>query len=106
MNEEYKEYQVRVFPNGDIHWYMGPDRHREGGPAIECANGDKIYYQYNLLHREEGPAIIYALGRKCWYIRGKHLTEEEFNSRNQNCDGKVVEIDGKKYKLTFMGDGK
>jgi len=34
-------------------------------------------------------------------LSGKLLTKEEFNNRNDPCNvsGKVVEIDGKKYKL-------
>ena len=33
---------------------------------------------------------------------GEELTEEEFNNRNSSCEGKVVEVDGKKYKLTSV----
>ena len=40
-----------------------------------------------------------ADGSKLWYINGEHLTKQEFNDRTGNCAGKVVEIDGKKYKL-------
>jgi len=36
--------------------------------------------------------------RKEWYLNGEDLTEKEFNSR-KSCNNKVVEIDGKKYKL-------
>ena len=54
------------------------------------------------LHREDGPAIEYASGNKSWYLSGEKLTEEEFNERMNptSCSGKIVEIDGKKYKLT------
>ena len=58
---------------------------------------------YNLngeLHREDGPAIEFADGDKSWYINGQRLTETEFNQRTQSCNNKIVEIDGKKYKLT------
>jgi hypothetical protein len=52
--------------------------------------------------REDGPAIEYASGSKSWYLSGEKLTEEEFNERMNptSCSGKIVEIDGKKYKLT------
>jgi len=33
-------------------------------------------------------------------LEGKELTKKEFNQRQQPCSGKVIEIDGKKYKLT------
>jgi hypothetical protein len=65
------------FANGDKWWYLNDKRHREGGPAVELANGDKE-----------------------WYLNDKELTEAEFNARTKpSCEGKVVEIDGKKYKL-------
>jgi hypothetical protein len=32
-------------------------------------------------------------------VNGECLSEAEFNKRNASCSGKVVEIDGKKYKL-------
>jgi hypothetical protein len=80
----YKEYTVRVYDDGDVFW---------------CKPGTVIS------HREDGPAIIRPMwfgmiGHKEWYIDGKKMSEEEFNNRNKSsCDGKVVEIDGKKYQL-------
>jgi hypothetical protein len=62
----------------------------------------KWYNENDQLHREDGPAIEYSDGFKYWYLDGLKLTEEEFLKRNQkqpSCDGKVVEIDGIKYKL-------
>ena len=41
-------------------------------------------------------------GHKWWYIDGKCYTEQEFKEKINNCEGKVVEIDGKKYKLTAV----
>ena len=63
--------------------------------------GTKYWYLNDKLHREDGPAVEFASGAKCWYINGKLLTEAEFNARikQSSCDGRVVEIDGKKYKL-------
>jgi hypothetical protein len=66
---------------------------------MEFANGDKWWYLNDKRHREDGPAVEYASGTKSWYINGKELTEAEFNARTKSCNGKVVEIDGKKYKL-------
>ena len=80
-------------------WYINGQRHREDGPAIEWASGDKYWYINDQRHRENGPAIEYASGDKYWYLNGEELTEAEFNARTKSCDGKVVEIDGKKYKL-------
>ena len=75
--------------------------HREDGPAIEYADGFKSYWIQGKLHREDGPAVVWADGSKEYYIHGKLMTKEEFLARNKvdSCDGKIVEIDGKKYKL-------
>ena len=71
------EYTVRVYDNGDKWWYLNGKRHREDGPAFEGADGSKY-----------------------WYLNGEQLTEAEFKNRmNKPCSGKVVEIEGVKYKL-------
>jgi hypothetical protein len=87
--------------SGTKYWYLNGQCHREDGPAIEYANGNKSWYLNGQYHREDGPAIEYADGNKSWYLNGKPLTEAEFNTRTKqpSCEGKVVEIDGKKYKL-------
>ena len=76
----YKTYKVRVYNNGTKYWYLNDKLHREDGPAIEFANGTKS-----------------------WYLNDKHLTEAEHAKRtskkSDDCAGKVVEIEGKKYKL-------
>jgi hypothetical protein len=76
-----KTYKVTVDKYGAKRWYLNDKLHREDGPAMECANGDKY-----------------------WYINDNELTEAEFNARikQSSCDGKVVEIDGKKYKLQAL----
>jgi len=71
------EYTVRVYDDGTKYWYLNGKKHREDGPAIERASG-----------------------YKAWYLNGVHLTETEFNNRmDKSCSGKVVEIEGVKYKL-------
>jgi hypothetical protein len=99
----YKEYTVIVLGNGTIFWFkLGTNiYHREDGPAIEHCNGNKEWLLDNKWHREDGPAIEYANGDKEFYIDGTYYSEEDFPNRNKSpCEGKVVEIDGKKYKLT------
>ena len=71
------------------------------------SDGAKCWYFNDLLHCEDGPAIEDANGDKCWYLNGKQYTEEEYLQEMQRrnsptFDGKVVEIDGKKYKLTLV----
>jgi len=90
-------------PGGTKQWYLNGKRHREDGPAIEYANGTKEWYLNGKRHREDGPAIERANGGKSWYINDEYLTEYGWRAKLQpqpSCDGKVVEIGGKKYKLT------
>ncbi|MHA2085135.1 MAG: hypothetical protein ACXABD_15370 [Candidatus Thorarchaeota archaeon] len=120
-----REYLVKVHSDDTEEWYLDNKRHREDGPAIDCANGDKIWYLNDKLHREDGPAIEYV-SRKEWYLNGKRhredgpaieytfgykewflddikLSEEEFlRQRKDKCDGKIVEVDGKKYELRLV----
>ena len=76
---EYKEYTVRAYADRTAYYNSKGQFHREDGPAREWYNGSKE-----------------------WWLNGENLTEAEFNNRTNktSCIGKVVEIDGKKYKLT------
>jgi hypothetical protein len=61
--------------SGDKEWWgENGKRHREGAPAIECANGDKIWFLNGKISRTDGPAIEYANGNKSWYLNGVCLT--------------------------------
>ena len=74
-----KEYRVKVYDHKTEWFNLDGKRHRENGPAVEHDNGDKF-----------------------WFLNNKNLTEDEFNQRMNptSCSGKIVEIDGKKYRLT------
>ena len=95
------EYKVKVYDDRTEWYNLDGDLHREDGPAIEYASGNKYWFLNNKLHRTDGPAIEWADGTKYWYLNGKELTEKEFNKTltPDPCEGKVVEIDGRKYKL-------
>jgi hypothetical protein len=95
------EYTVKVNTNGTKSWYLNGKRHREDGPAIEWPNGDKSWWLNGNLHREDGPAFEWSSGHKEWYLNDKKLTEQEHKAATSkpNCEGKIVEIDGKKYEL-------
>ena len=91
------------FADGTKFWYLNGKCHREDGPAVEWADGSKYWYLNGELHREDGPAVEWASGTKHWFLNGEQLTEAEFNARTKqkpSCEGKVVEVDGVKYKLT------
>jgi len=72
----YKTYEVRVYDNGTKIWHLDGKLNNEDGPAVEFADGNKH-----------------------WYLDGIKMTEEEFNLKTKSCTGKIVEIDGKKYRL-------
>jgi len=91
------EYTVKVFDDGDKHWYLNDKRHREDGPAIEWSDGSKFWYLNDKRHREDGPAVERADGTNYWYLNDKQVTKQEV--MKSSCSGKIVEIDGKKYKL-------
>jgi hypothetical protein len=117
------EYTVKVYGSGTKEWYLNGNLHRVDGPAYEGANGTRSWFLNGKLHREDGPAVEWADGSKGWYLddrkhrvdgpaceradgskawwlNGVHLTEAEFNKRkNKPCSGKVVEIEGVKYRL-------
>ena len=100
-----KTYTVDVYDNGSKEWCLNGKLHREDGPAVEHTNGTKCWYLNGQRHREDGPAIEWAGGTKHWYLNGEELTEAEFNARTKptaTCEGKVVEVDGVKYKLTKL----
>jgi len=96
------EYNVRVYKNGTKEWWLNGKRHREDGPAIEYPSGNRYWCLNGELHREDGPAIERPDGYNEWWLNGKYLTEEGWRAKlhsQPSCDGKVVEIEGKKYKL-------
>jgi hypothetical protein len=118
------KYTVEAYNNGSKHWYLngklhredGPaieypkvgnlwylngKRHREDGPAVESYNGSKCWYLNDKLHREDGPAIECPNGGKGWFLNGEELTEQQHKAATSKptCEGKIVGIDGKKYKL-------
>jgi len=90
------------YANGSKEWWQNGKLHRLNGPAIEDANGDKEWYQNGKLHRLDGPAIEDVIGDKYWYYEGKEVSEKEHNKlsgKATSCDGKIVNIGGKNYKL-------
>jgi hypothetical protein len=95
------EYTVKVNTNGYKAWYLNDELHREDGPALEYSDGDKEWWINGNLHREDGPAVEYSNGDKAWFLDGKELTEQEHKAATSKptCEGKIVGIDGKKYKL-------
>lgn len=84
-----KEYKVTVKKRIDgtkiERWFFKDNLHREDGLA---------YIEYN----KDG-----SIWYKEYYIEGNKVlpfeSRQEFLKRSKSCAGKIVEIDGKKYKL-------
>jgi hypothetical protein len=89
--------------NGTKFWYLNDKLHRTDGPAVEYANGNKFWYVDGKLHRTDGPAYEGANGNKFWYLNDKKLTQAQWKQavkpKVTSCVGKVVEVDGMKYRL-------
>jgi len=100
------EYKVEV--NDDVtKWYLNGELHREDDqPALEYTQGLNIWYVNGKRHRENGAAVEFPDGKKYWWLEGKNYFEEEFNEKikykQDSCNGKMVEVDGKKYKLVEL----
>ena len=119
-------YTVKVHNNnGTKEWYVDGKLHRTDGPAVEWADGGKYWFQNNKLHRVDGPAVEDTDGSKHWYLDGKRhridgpAVENDDGSKEwwlddkqltysqwieavkpkPSCVGKVVEVDGVKYRL-------
>ena len=95
-------YTVKVSDNGDKSWWLDGKLHRIDGPAVEWFDGTKYWYLDDKCHRVDGPAVEYANGTKSWYLDGECLTQAQWLEAvkpKPSCVGKIVEVDGVKYKL-------
>ena len=104
-------YTVQVSDIGTKRWYLDGKLHRVDGPAVEWADGSKYWFLNDKLHRVDGPAVEGFDGGKSWYLDGKCLTQAQWleavkpkllfyrRTSNASCVGKIVEVDGVKYKL-------
>jgi len=97
-----KTYIVYVDDDGTKRWFLNDKLHREDGPAVEYTDG-RNWYLNGKLHRVDGPAMECYNGSKYWFLNGVEYTESEWSKQLQkvksSCVGKIVEIDGVKYKL-------
>jgi uncharacterized protein YodC (DUF2158 family) len=90
--------ELHEFTNGDRHWLLNNQFHREDGPAIEYYSGTKSWYLNGNLHREDGPAVEFASGHKEWWINNKQLyytVQNQFeqlnlNSKSHRDDGDIL----------------
>ena len=99
-------YKVTVDSDKNIRWYNDKDQlHRLDGPAVEYAFGSNEWYVNGQLHRLDGPALEHDDGSEWWYVNGERMTEEEFDEYikpKPSYEDKIIDIDGKKYKLVAI----
>ena len=85
--------------NGDEYWY---DYDSKGNLIhSKYSSGDETWREYdsngNLIHYKD------YNGFENWYdSKGNSITKKEFDKLKSGCVGKVVEIAGKKYRLTLV----
>ena len=94
-----KVYEVTVYENGSTFWRLNGKRHNEHGPAVIYTDGAVQYWLNDKLHNEHGPAIIYANGTVAYFLNGTRVTEAQVMKSH---DGKLIEKDGVKYRLTAV----
>jgi len=96
-------YTVNVDEIGTQEWFHNGLRHREDGPSVITTDGSQEWHRNGKRHREDGPAVICASGTRYWYLDDIKYTEKKFNEKMKApCADKIIEIDGKKYKLTAV----
>ena len=96
-----KQYIVQVFDDKILWFNQEGQLHREGDlPAVEYLNGYKAYYVNGKRHRDNGQPAIEWKGYKEYWVNGNFITKEQAEQlAKPTCEGKVVEIDGRKYQL-------
>ena len=105
------------YDNGQLkseEYHINGNLHNPNGPAIRYwyKDGQLQYESYRLngkIHNPNGPAYRewYENGQLAseeYWLNGEKLTKEQFEKRKNSCDceGKVIEIEGKKYELKLV----
>ena len=92
-------------------YYLNGKLHNESGPAIRewCENGQLIWeicYRHGNRHNAAGPAHRAwhengQLRLEEYWLDGHHLTKSYWETlvKPSPCDGQIVEIEGRRYKL-------
>jgi hypothetical protein len=75
--EDGKKYEVEIYYDGRVDWFLNGKFHREKGPAYYYErDGYKAWYQNNYAHRLDGPAAVWEDGIKHWRINDEYFTEQ------------------------------
>jgi hypothetical protein len=123
LSETYKELGIAfTFPikitneNGNQTYYEDSDgywyryEYNEDGNKTYYENSDSFWYRYE--HDKDGKKTYFEDSHGSWarYEYDKDGNETYYEdsygykegTKRISCDGKVIEVDGKKYKLTEL----
>ena len=92
-------------------YYEHGNCHRDDGRPADITFFDdgnllrEEYFVNGKRHNENGVAIVSynrdgSINAQRYYLNDELLTHEEWLLKTSSCDGKIVEIDGKQYRLT------
>ncbi|MFM1755408.1 MAG: hypothetical protein RL621_312 [Bacteroidota bacterium] len=98
---------IASYEDGSVIYYKNGLSHREDGPAIICSDGYQKWCLEGKPHNLNGPAVIYPNGAEIYCLHGqkyyiKENWEKEVAKLKNPYYDKIIEIDGKKYKLTLI----
>ena len=109
------KYIVTVDAKGTYWRNEAGKDHRLEGPAHEYKNGMVSFWVNGERHREEGPSryTVDKDGRitgECYFLHNRMMLKAEWEKEVAKlkapavdpCLGKVVEVDGKKYRLSAV----
>ena len=96
LQSEYKDLDKYKYDNGDIVYYKKDTKifHNPYGPAYTDKNGYKGYWIEGKVHRLDGPARIWPDDNVSYFINGRQLSEEEFESHPER-----LKFLGKEYLI-------
>ena len=91
--EYYDNGQLRIET-----YYIDGNLYNTNGIAYKLWNNNE--QSNGNLHNPNGPAFKHwndngQLISESYYINGKYLTKKQFDNRNNSCNGKIIEVNGK-----------
>ena len=96
LQSEYEDLDKYLNLSESIFYYKKDthDLHNPYGAAYIGTDGYKAYCINGKYHRLDGPAIIWQNGNENYYINGKNLSKEEFETHPER-----LKFLGKEYLI-------
>ena len=77
----YNQGKYRLWRCGTVIYVCNRSTPKPDGVSILFPDNTIEYWKNNKLHRLDGPAIEWKNGYRSFYIKGKLLTEKQFNEK-------------------------